>query len=79
MPTVLIENGFRFFFYSNEGDEPMHIHIEKGGSEGKVWLSPLLASAYMNGFSPKEERQILDIISNNIIKLQQKWNEYFGK
>jgi len=79
MPTVLIENGFRFFFYSNEGEEPMHIHIEKGGSEGKVWLLPLVKSAYMNGFSTKEEKLILDINSNNLFKLQEKWNEYFGK
>jgi hypothetical protein len=36
MPTVLIEQGFRFFFWSNENDEPMHIHVEKGGAEGKI-------------------------------------------
>jgi hypothetical protein len=26
MPTVLLLNGFRFFFYSNENNEPVHIH-----------------------------------------------------
>jgi hypothetical protein len=27
--------GFRFFFYSNEGDpwEPVHIHVERGDME----------------------------------------------
>jgi Domain of unknown function (DUF4160) len=31
MPTILFMNGWRLFFYSNEGDEPVHIHAEKGG------------------------------------------------
>ena len=35
MPTVLTVQGFRFFFWSNESDEPIHVHVEKGGAEGK--------------------------------------------
>ena len=30
MPTVLVVDGHRFFFYSNEGTEPPHIHVETG-------------------------------------------------
>ena len=40
MPVVLRTKGYRFFFYSNEGDEPMHIHIEKADASGKMWLHP---------------------------------------
>ncbi|MFC7524157.1 DUF4160 domain-containing protein [Parapedobacter sp. GCM10030251] len=29
MPTLLNESGFRFFFYSPEGNEPAHIHIKR--------------------------------------------------
>ena len=36
MPTLLNEKGFRLFFYSNENNEPCHIHIEKGDAEGKI-------------------------------------------
>jgi len=36
MPTVLLINGFRFFFYSNENNEPIHIHVTKGNAEGKI-------------------------------------------
>ena len=46
MPTILRKNGFRFFFYSNENDEPVHVHVEKGDAEGKIWLEPTLAAAY---------------------------------
>lgn len=38
MPTVLYINGWRFFFYSNEGNEPVHIHVQKGEKECKYWL-----------------------------------------
>ncbi len=35
MPTVLRIDGFRFFFYSDEGSEPPHIHAEKGDGVAK--------------------------------------------
>jgi hypothetical protein len=30
VPTVLRERGFRFFFWSNESNEPPHIHVQSG-------------------------------------------------
>ncbi|MFL6934518.1 MAG: DUF4160 domain-containing protein [Xanthobacteraceae bacterium] len=42
MPTVLRVSGFRFFFYSLEGSEPAHVHIEHGDSIAKFWLNPVL-------------------------------------
>ncbi len=78
MPTALSEDGFRFFFYSNENDEPMHVHVEKGGAEGKIWLEPVKEIAYMNGFTAREERRIMQIISAKSVILKQKWNEYFA-
>jgi hypothetical protein len=29
MPTILRKDGFRFFFFSREGTEPPHIHVEQ--------------------------------------------------
>jgi hypothetical protein len=40
MPTILYVQGWRFHFYSNEGNEPMHVHAEKGDAECKYWLYP---------------------------------------
>lgn len=36
MPIVLIIEGFVFFFYSSEGNEPPHIHVEKAGAKAAV-------------------------------------------
>lgn len=41
MPTILRWNGYRFYFFSNEGAEPPHIHIDKAGNSAKYWLQPV--------------------------------------
>ncbi|HJT34906.1 MAG TPA: DUF4160 domain-containing protein [Pirellulales bacterium] len=41
MPTVLRVGRFRFFFFSNEGQEPAHIHVRAGSDEAKYWLEPI--------------------------------------
>lgn len=79
MPTVLFLNGFRFFFYSNENDEPAHIHVRKGNSEGKIWLEPSIQIAWMKGFTVQEEKAIRQIASENEQLFKTKWYEYFGK
>ncbi len=78
MPTVLNEQGFRFFFWSNENDEPTHIHVAKGGAEGKIWLEPVVKVAYMHGFTSKEKKIINSIAASNLLTFKQKWNEYFS-
>ncbi|HVY73233.1 MAG TPA: DUF4160 domain-containing protein [Puia sp.] len=78
MPTVLAVQGFRFFFYSNEGDEPRHIHVEKAESFGKIWLEPTVEIAYMSNFSVREVRQIINIVNSNLGLLIEKWDEHFG-
>jgi hypothetical protein len=35
MPTIYRKNGWRIFFYSNEGKEQMHVHAIKGETEAK--------------------------------------------
>jgi len=29
MPTVLLLGPYRFFFFSGDRDEPLHIHVER--------------------------------------------------
>ena len=57
MPIVFRHGGFKFFFYSNEGDprEPVHIHIRKGDGEAKFWLMPV-SVASSDGFDARTLR-----------------------
>lgn len=80
MPKIFEWKGYKFFFFSNEGDplEPIHIHVRKGENIVKYWVSPDIYLAYSWGMSPKE----LSILENAVIKhkeqIVEKWNEYFN-
>ena len=80
MPTVLRARGFRFFFYSNEGQprEPPHVHVEQGEREAKFWLRPSVHLAYNDGFSARALRELLTLIEANRERIEKAWNEFFG-
>ena len=77
MPVVLRESGFRFYFYSMEGNEPPHVHVDKGGHTAKFWLDPLQLGKNA-GFSRSELGEIYDLLRAHRQELLTKWNEYFG-
>ncbi len=58
MPVVFHERGFRFHFYSDEGDprEPLHIHVYKQGIDAKLWLYPEVVYANNHGFDARTQR-----------------------
>ncbi|RTQ53223.1 DUF4160 domain-containing protein [Hymenobacter gummosus] len=77
MPTVLRIAGFRFFFYSNEGSEPPHIHVERGDEAAKFWLEPVeLADSI--GFSAKEINLLRRLVIEHQATLLQAWHDYFN-
>ncbi|MBI4374733.1 MAG: DUF4160 domain-containing protein [Deltaproteobacteria bacterium] len=78
MPTVLRKFGYRFHFYSNESQEPSHIHVTGKGGEMKVWL-PKMVIEFSYGFSPPEQRKITEVIQENATLFMEKWNEFAGK
>lgn len=78
MPTVLSVKGFRFFFFSADRNEPMHIHVLKGNGSGKIWLQPSLKVEEFVGFKKQEEKQIMNILKDNHETLIAKWHEYFN-
>ena len=77
MPTVLRIGPYRFFFYSGDGHEPPHIHVERDDMISKFWLDPVRL-ANSGGFGRAELREIERHVSNNAALLLEAWNEYFG-
>jgi hypothetical protein len=77
MPTVLRSGRYRFFFYSNEGNEPPHIHVKAGGDEAKFWLDPI-ALASNHGFNGRELNEIEQLIRQHQVELLEAWHEHFG-
>jgi hypothetical protein len=77
MPTVLRVGRFRFFFFSNEGREPPHIHVKAGDEEAKYWLDPIeLAVNY--GFNARELKLIERLVEEYRDDLVEAWHEHLG-
>jgi hypothetical protein len=79
MPLVFAHRGYRFFFFSNEGDprEPVHIHVRKEANLAKFWLKPDVQLADSSGFSAKELNKIRRIIDNRRAEIEYAWNQHF--
>ena len=81
MPTAFRQEGFRFFFYSNEGDprEPVHVHVHVLGPDGeaKIWLHPIKVSRY-KGFDFRTLRRICRVVKSNKSLIEDAWHEHFG-
>jgi len=75
-PTVLRENGFRFFFFSKE-EERMHVYVASGGGEAKFWLEPEIELAKNCRFSRKDPKQIETYIEAHYDELVSAWKIYF--
>jgi hypothetical protein len=80
MPVVFRYKGFRFLFYSNEGEprEPPHIHVLKDDIEAKFWLRPDVVIAYSDGFNARTLRELTEIIEQRREEIEQAWHEFFG-
>jgi hypothetical protein len=78
MSTVLRIGPFRLFFYSNEGNEPPHIHIESGDNLAKFWLEPV-ACAENTGFTAKELGTIARIVDEHHTTCLERWHDYHGR
>jgi hypothetical protein len=77
MPTVLRIGPYRFFFYSNENNEPPHIHVENGEKVTKYWLETVeLASSH--GFRSHELTQVRALVIEHRDRFLEAWHEYFG-
>ena len=76
--------GYKIYFWSNENNEPIHIHISKGKlteNSTKVWLTKTGGCIIANNNSkiPEYElNKLLDIISRHYFLIINKWKEYYN-
>ena len=82
MPTILMILGWRFFFYANEGNEPIHVHRRKGDAEAKYWLDTEefeAIEAYAYNMKPVDKRIVRKIIFEHFEYIINEWNEFEEK
>ncbi len=76
MPTVLRLHGWRFHFYSDEGKEAPHIHVDTGEGACKFWLSPVRL-ARSEQVKPAALRKIEIAVVENESLFLEKWHDHF--
>ena len=82
MPTILFVDGWRLFFYSNEGSEPIHIHALKANMECKYWIineTLEIKEAFSYNLTPAERREIKKIIYLHFYLILESWDKHFNK
>jgi hypothetical protein len=77
VPTILTVGPYRFFFYSADGAEPPHVHVERERSSAKFWIDPVVL-ARSHGFARSELLDIQRIVAENEQKFLKAWDDYFG-
>lgn len=78
MPKVLQVKGYRIFFFSLEGNEPPHVHVEQAERYAKFWLNPVSLNS-SRGFRSGELSEIQRILEDNQDLILEKWNEHFSR
>lgn len=76
MPTVFRHGPYRFFFYSDEGNEPVHVHVEKDDLVAKFWIQPVTL-AETGGFTAKELGKIERLVIQHQKTIIEHWHEHF--
>ena len=77
MPTVLRRDGYRFYFYSHEPNEPPHVHVDKAGCTAKFWLEPVSLAGSV-GFAARDINAISRLVRDHREQLIEAWHEHFG-
>lgn len=74
MPTILRIGPCRFFFFSEESGEPVHVHVIYEQTEAKVWVSPTVRVAVNEGFAQHELRKIVRLVEAKKELIEHEWN-----
>lgn len=77
MPTVLREGPYRFFFYSADRDEPLHVHVEREKMLAKFWLAPVRLQ-YSTGFGRSELAKLEALVRERREFFVESWNDHFA-
>lgn len=77
MPTVLRIGPYRIYFYSHDGPEPPHVHVDRDNLSAKFWLDHVKL-AHNFGFNANELRRVQSLVKEHQTELLEAWYGYFG-
>lgn len=83
LPNLFTVSGYKIYFWANENDEPIHVHISKGKpsqSSTKIWLtrSGGCIAANNNSRIPAAElNELMEFISAQFFLICDTWKKFF--
>lgn len=77
MPKVFEQDGYRFFFYSNE-HLPIHVHVRHGSGEAVFNVDPEIELRESYGMKVGELSKAQQLAEQNQTRIIEAWNEYFN-
>jgi len=83
VPSLFRVGKYIIFFWSNENNEPIHVHIGEGrptSNATKIWLTAAGGCILANNNSripQKDLNDLLDIISAQFFMICKEWKNHF--
>ena len=72
----LPHRGLPVFFFSNEGSEPVHIHVEAADGYAKLWLYPI-SFAEVRRLNSRQRREVRQIVRMRLKEIVEAWYDHF--
>lgn len=57
----------------------MHIHVIHAEGEAKIWIEPHIELYSSYGLSSKQNKEILEIVTERQDEIRKSWNNHFRK
>jgi hypothetical protein len=71
------QEGFRFYFYSNE-HTPIHVHVRYAGGEAIFVVEDGIELRESSGLKVRELKRAQELAEEHRAVIVSKWNEFFG-
>lgn len=78
MPKVFEQDGYRFFFYSND-HRPMHVHVRYGGGEAVFDVEGHVELRESQGLKVRELAKAEELATLRRDLIIQRWHEHFDR
>jgi hypothetical protein len=78
MPVIFEQDGYRFFFYSNE-HLPIHVHVRYGGGEAIFVLEDQIVLRESVGLKVRELAKAQELAESHRVDILEKWNEHIAR
>ena len=84
MPELFRVLGYKIYFWSNENDEPVHVHCPTGvpsKNETKLWITSdgnVILEHNKSRIPAKDLSRIIKFLESNEKQIVRAWVEFFG-